>query len=288
MNSGVAEPVCVCCGESPLLPQWNDFLICPTCGVMRYQGGCTNEFLKTIYTQDYYQGKVYIDYEADAQIHKRTLQGHLFKVDRHLPKGGRLLELGCATGHFLELARRRYPNPLGIDISGFAVSQCRKKGLNALEGDFKEMAIQERFDAVCMWDTIEHLAQPREVLEKIASVLRPGGCLFLTTGDLGSWLARVQGVRWRQIHPPEHLFYFTKGSLRAICAQSGMEVVQFQYVTVYHHVGNSLKQLQRLGPGRFSGRIAGRLLRWLPRWLLDWTLPVRLFDTVFLVARKRA
>ena len=59
---------------------------------------------------------------------------------------------------------------------------------------------------MCLWDTIEHLAEPEAYLEKIAKSLPVGGWLFLTTGDIGSPMARARGSRWRMIHPPTHLY----------------------------------------------------------------------------------
>ena len=60
-----------------------------------------------------------------------------------------------------------------------------------------------------MWDTIEHLKRPDLFVQKAAADLRPGGLIALTTGDIGSLNARLRGARWRMIHPPTHLHYFS-------------------------------------------------------------------------------
>jgi SAM-dependent methyltransferase len=148
------------------------------------------------------------------------------------------------------------------------------------------MDLNERFDAVCFWDTIEHLPQPAETLERAAQVLRPGGYLFATTGDFGSLLARLQGLRWRQIHPPTHLFYFTRRSLRALCDRLGLSEVSFHTVTVHRRLGSALEALAQFHRRTFSGRLASVVSRLIPPRILDWSIPLNLGDTLFLAARK--
>ena len=60
--------------------------------------------------------------------------------------------------------------------------------------------------------------------EKAYEVLKPGGRLFLTTGDIGSWVARIQGPRWRLIHPPTHLHYFSKATITRLLTGLGFSV----------------------------------------------------------------
>jgi predicted SAM-dependent methyltransferase len=69
-------------------------------------------------------------------------------------------------------------------------------------------------DVITMFDVIEHLPQPREVLARCYRYLKPGGVIVITTGDFASIVARWAGAKWRLMTPPQHLWYFTKESLR--------------------------------------------------------------------------
>ena len=94
-------------------------------------------------------------------------------------------------------------------------------------------------------------------------------------------------LRWRQIHPPTHLFYFTRPSLSAMCRKLGFDVVSFATVTVNLRLRSALLNLHRIRPQTLAGRLAQRACRALPRFLLEACFPFNLGDTVLLVARRR-
>jgi SAM-dependent methyltransferase len=243
--------------------------------------------LKQYYQEDYFKGREYVDYLADKPAQQKTLRHHLRVVRRHVGSGGCLLEVGCAYGFFLELIREEYPGSLGVDVFSAGVAHARAQGLQALEGDLLSLHFDRRFDGVCLWDTIEHLPNPSKVIERSAELLEPGGHLFLTTGDFGALLPRLQGLKWRQIHPPTHLFYFTRPSFRELCGRVGLEVVRFSTVTVHRRLGSVLQSLENFYGRSLTGRVASFAARVTPRGVLNWNFPLNLGDTLCLVARKR-
>jgi SAM-dependent methyltransferase len=242
--------------------------------------------LKRHYGPDYFQGAEYVDYVGDRNVHLKTLSAHLRLVQCYVPRGGRILEIGCAHGFFLELIRELYPRSVGVDLSEAAVAEACKRNLDARAGDLSEMNFPDPFDAVCLWDTIEHLPRPFEVIQCASQLLKPGGCLFLTTGDFGAWLARWRGLKWRQIHPPTHLFYFTRSSLQKLSAKVGLKVDRFGTVTVYRRLGSAFQALERFRGDSLGGRLARIGLRAVPKGILDWGIPLNLGDTLYLAARK--
>ena len=195
--------------------------------------------------------------------------------------------MGCAYGFFLELIQRDYPRSVGVDVSAPGVEYARSKGLDAREGDLLAMRFEEPFDAVCLWDTLEHLPHPYEVIHAASGLLRTGGHLFLTTGDFGALLPRLQGLNWRQIHPPTHLFYFTRKALGKLCARVGLDVVRFGTATVHRRLGSVLQSLENFYGRSMTGRIASSTRRVLPAGLQNWYFPLNLGDTLYLVARKK-
>jgi SAM-dependent methyltransferase len=242
--------------------------------------------LEKLYEEEYFHGREYMDYEADKAAQQKTLARQLPLLRQFVPTGGRLLEIGCAYGYFLELIEKLYPRSVGVDIAAAAVAGARARGLDARAGELLEMSFDEPFDGVCLWDTIEHLPRPFEVVRRAGELLRPGGHLFLSTGDFGAWLPRWQGLKWRQIHPPTHLFYFTRPSLRALCGRVGLVVERFGTVRVYRRLRSALQALERFHSRAVTGRVASVLLRALPHRFLDWNMPLNLGDTLCLIARK--
>lgn len=136
-----------------------------------------------------------------------------------LPTGGRLLDVGCAHGYMLDAARERGFRPEGVEISP-AAEHARRNGypvVATLDGVAPGLA------AATLMDVIEHLERPREFLEKIGRLLEPGGRVLLATPDLGSAAASLLGPRWPH-YKPEHVTYFTAGSLSALLTRAGFRV----------------------------------------------------------------
>ena len=132
-----------------------------------------------------------------------------------------------------------------------------------------------------MWDTIEHLLSPDRFVAKAAADLKPGGYIAFTTGDIGSLNARLRGRRWRMIHPPTHLHYFSAATARRLLAAHGFEVVHMSHPGATRSVRSILYILLALRMGR-------------PRWyeaigrlpLARLSFALNLGDIMFVIARR--
>ena len=121
-------------------------------------------------------------------------------------------------------------------------------GLPVDNTDFIDAEIdQDSTDDVVIWDTIDHLQRPDLAVKKAAYVLKEGGSLPLTTGDIGSLLARIRGENWRLINPPTHLHYFNKDTIRRLLEDAGMEIMVINYVPVWRSLRQILYSLFVLG-----------------------------------------
>ena len=139
-----------------------------------------------------------------------------------------------------------------------------------------------QFDVVCMWDTIEHLAAPRQYLEHFAARMPAGALVAVTTGDINSLTARVQKGRWRLIHPPSHLQYFTRASLTQMLDRLGFTVRHVEYCGFSRSVRNMVHNVVALRWHR--PRLADRLCAWVPKGL---NLYLNLHDIMYVVAERR-
>jgi hypothetical protein len=100
-----------------------------------------------------------------------------------------------------------------------------------------------------MWDTIEHLLKPHLYLEKISRHTRPGGLIALTTGDIKSLNARLMKKKWRLIHPPTHVYYFSLDTLRRLLWRYGFEIIYHKHCGLYRSLDLALYQLLVLRSG---------------------------------------
>lgn len=200
-----------------------------------------------LYNEAYFSGDEYADYLRDRKVLERNFNARLKEV-RRFHTDGELIEIGCAYGYFLNLARR-YFSVRGFDISESALDHAKNEfGLPVENVEFVDANIERSSaDVIVMWDTIEHLLRPDLAVKKAADVLKQGGSLFLTTGDIGSILARMRGKNWRLIHPPTHLHYFNKETIRRLLEGFGFEITVIKYVPVWRSLRQILYSLFFIG-----------------------------------------
>ncbi len=126
---------------------------------------------------------------------------------------------------FLDVMRDHVAWAEGIDISVDAVAYAANTmNVRATVGDYLTYTSAERPDVIAMWDTVEHLRHPDRFIAKAARDLPVGGHLALTTGDMGSLNARWRGRRWRMIHSPTHLHYFSAQTMTRLLHRNGFDV----------------------------------------------------------------
>lgn len=184
--------------------------------------GCGMEFLPL----DYLPAASYSD-AADPyyleQEEDRIANAH--RLLELVPTGGRLLEIGCATGFLLRAARERGFDAVGVEMSEWASGIARDEyGLDVRTGKLEDARLEaESVDVVVLADVIEHLTDPAATVREIRRVLAPGGRLLLLTPDAGSAMARLFGVRWWGLLD-DHYFYFSRDTLRRFLENEGFAV----------------------------------------------------------------
>jgi 2-polyprenyl-3-methyl-5-hydroxy-6-metoxy-1,4-benzoquinol methylase len=207
---------------------------CIECSLTYVAEEVEQEQLHEYYGEAYYTGaqaKGYADYIGDRDSRKRHFRSLIPAIKRHLNVDSpRVLDVGCAAGFFLEVAREEGWEAQGIELSAFAAEYARSRlGLQVFTGTLAEAALPAgSFDLITFWDVIEHVPDPLAVLSEARRVLRPNGLVAVSTGDISGATALVYGRRWRLLAPPGHLFYFSRRTLFALLRHLGFEVLQWQ------------------------------------------------------------
>jgi 2-polyprenyl-3-methyl-5-hydroxy-6-metoxy-1,4-benzoquinol methylase len=201
----------------------------------------------------------YENYENDEPEIKKTFERRLplFLPPAHSNLRRQVLDIGCATGVFLEVMRERGWQTRGVELSEFGTMRSKKKGFDVFQGDLISAPFERAsFDLITLWDVIEHIPNPLIMLKTCYQLLKPDGYLILSTPDSSALLARLLGTYWLGFRSAgEHLYFFSRDTIRNYLSEAGFGVVKM------HAIGKYLKLdrlIRRLG---YYTRIFERLQR---------------------------
>ena len=292
--SGPEQESCNYCGGRSHTPLFFDFYPtisrCDACGLIFNAVLPSEEELEGIYTEEYYKSKDslrygYTNYLADRSNIVRTSERRLADIEK-IKQPGSLLDVGCAFGFFMDVARERGWTVSGVEISRFAAEYATGElGLRVERCSAEYCGYGSRaYDVITMWDLIEHLRDPAGTLRRLAGALKEDGILVLSTPDAESVPARVMGERWLgwQLRN-EHLYYFSQTTLERMLNAAGLEV--FRQGHIGKHVTFDLF-VDRLA---LYGRPAAALLRYFRRLFpAPWSFYVNPMDIICVYARLRS
>ena len=149
-------------------------------------------------------------------------------IRRHAPAARRLLDVGCGAGLFLKAAERAGWEVAGVELSTDAVTFARDRlALDVRAERAEAMSFPAKsFDVAVMSEVIEHLFEPRVVVEAIGRALKPGGLLVITTPNFDALSRYSLGVDWAVFSPMEHMYYFTERTLGRLLESCGFALVE--------------------------------------------------------------
>jgi 2-polyprenyl-3-methyl-5-hydroxy-6-metoxy-1,4-benzoquinol methylase len=187
-----------------------------------------------------------------------------------------LLDIGAASGIFLNLARNAGYRVTGIEPSAALVADAEKLyGLNLFCGTVEQFVASEKFAVITLLDVLEHVTDPGALLASVDRLLAPGGMLVIVTPDIDSLAARIMGGRWWH-YRVAHVNFFNRRSLEWLLAKNGFATVlrkRFAWNFSLYYL------LTRLLPSR-QGRALQKPLKKIH-------CKVQLFDSWEIYARKK-
>jgi 2-polyprenyl-3-methyl-5-hydroxy-6-metoxy-1,4-benzoquinol methylase len=202
---------------------------CHQCGLMYVNPRLRRDILWQRYADEYFQNEYLPQHGLyDEQRNYDRFAPVLKSIENFRPKSGRLFEFGAAIGLFLAAARRAGWEVAGNELSQFAADYAwRTFGISIVPGAAETLDLPgAAYDAVTMFETIEHVRSPRLVLHQAAKILRPGGLLVLSTPNIGGLSYFFLRSRWWIVAPREHIFYFSPGTVRHALTEAGFRVAR--------------------------------------------------------------
>ena len=199
------------------------------------------------------------------QVAHRRLRAIAEKLGR-APQEVRLLDVGCSRGQFVAAAAGAGFRAEGVEPAAHIAAAARACGLTIHQGLLEEQRFAAgSFDALTLFEVVEHLKNPRALLTECHRVLTPGGILLVSTGNAASWTVSFMGRRWDYFHIARdggHVSFFNPGSMRRLAENCGFAVERIETARVrFFEKADASRVLYT------AGKIAAELLN-LPARLL--------------------
>jgi len=285
---------CNLCGsrEARLLFRKNgtDFLQCRGCGLEWVHPLPDMENLRCLYSSPaYYNTDNISQYGYSEYVRNKHLYVNLFnrRLDEILlftgGETGRLLDVGCATGVLLELARLRGWEVHGVDVSTYATSIARDYyNLDVCTGELAGAGYpDDHFDVVVMDDLVEHVADPTALVQECRRILRPGGLLTLNTPNRAGLWHLFMGRRWFHYKQVEHTYFFSPAVMRDLLGRHGFQVLAIHPSSKIIDLNYAFGRLRY-----YNGGLSGLLLRTAGRLLVaSVTFPIRVGEMAVFARR---
>jgi 2-polyprenyl-3-methyl-5-hydroxy-6-metoxy-1,4-benzoquinol methylase len=238
---------------------------CDGCGLVRLVAG--SALRRDYWEDDAVALNVYSNDEVRAEMRQRH-ERYLPVIAQLRGRTGALLDVGCGIGNFLVAARDAGWKVAGLEVSEKAAAIARSRGFDVETGRLEESRWPSgTFDAVTLWDVVQHLEAPAVAMRIVHEKLKPGGVVFFETPDEDFWARSVARAIYaisqgridllRYFYIPGHKSYFTATTLGRLLEQAG-----FRTMGMWRDVTAPAKAHRKIAAWRLPAR--GLVLPLLP------------------------
>jgi SAM-dependent methyltransferase len=187
---------------------------------------------------DYYQSEDYISHtdskrnllEIAYQLVKQFSLKRKVKLVTRVNQGqGRILDVGCGTGDFLQACEQKGWSIAGIEPNEKARQLASTKtNFNDYQRTVEELIESNpgSFDVITMWHVLEHVPNLADFIDKIKSLLKPNGVLVVAVPNFKSWDAKHYNSYWAAYDVPRHLWHFSRKSMERIFSEFDMKILE--------------------------------------------------------------
>jgi 2-polyprenyl-3-methyl-5-hydroxy-6-metoxy-1,4-benzoquinol methylase len=202
--------------------------------------------------------------DRSSRLHRKILN-KIGRVTRLKPHETKLLDIGCSSGAFVAAAKEIGYVAMGVEPAVEPAKTAQKKGLNVIQGSLQELQLPENYyDVITLFEVIEHLKDPMELLQECKRILKAGGVMAISTGNTDSWTVDFMKQDWDYfMNHGGHISFFNPVSISLMARRAGFKVIKLQTRSV------SLYRRDQVSKLRFS---ISKILREVL------ALPAKLFD----------
>ena len=256
VDSRADVPSCPVCGRREWMLHLDKgahrYVRCEGCDLVRLDPFPTPEEAAALYGDEYFTAAAnvgYADYLADAPLHRRNGRSRVRRLGDPPPGASMLVDLGCAHGFTMLEAQSRGWEPVGVEMNDSARRSVVELGIRC-ERTVADLELEPgSVGAVTLFQVLEHLTDPVELLRWCSEVLHPDGKVVIETWDCESLVARAFGSRWQQASPPSVVWLFDRSSLGVLASVAGLRLARFRPSSKWVSAGLVGGQMQSRGAG---------------------------------------
>lgn len=242
---------------------------CGSCGLI-FLDPLPDRLRMRDHAEELYAAGVYGEYVGARELKLEHFRRRLARFADRVPRG-RLLDIGCSCGYFIEVARAAGYDASGVEFSRAAIAAAapgiRERISNGNVNDLSALAAGS-YDLVTAFDIIEHTEDPVDFLRQARRLLRKGGAIVISTPDTGHWLRPLLGCSWPMLQPLQHTVLFSRRAMATCLERAGFsvaatetayKVLSLDYLfdqlrDYFPRTHGWYEQLRRRGPARLLRR----------------------------------
>jgi len=210
----------------PPIGEMLNIVKCNNCGLVYLNSSLHLGETKKYYPQEYFsrlnlkrmdeRGKNRLDTKCKNRLNEIL----------YFKKSGKVLDIGCGDGYFLNYLKQKGWQVRGVEISEFAAQKIKEKyDIDIFCGELSQAGYpEEYFDVVSLFEVLEHLPDPSGTLLEVQRIIKKTGLLIMTVPNFDSLQRLLFGKYWHIIDPPRHLFYFSRTTLDNILKKSNFSL----------------------------------------------------------------
>ena len=183
------------------------------------------------------------------------------KISKLKPEPGKILDIGCATGEFLQKFREPNWQCTGVEVVEDARNKAKSKNI-AVYPSVDTLPQDSKFDIITMWHVLEHVHNLQDSVKKIESLLKKDGFLIIAVPNIDSFDAGKYGKNWIALDTPRHLYHFSTTTISKLMEHHNLQLIKKHSIILDILYNNLMsKNLSQTGFLKFSIILLKSLIR---------------------------
>ena len=220
---------------------------CPVCNSVDYftlfnkSGGtyvkcneCTMVFINPVFSEaalkEYYknldtgQGEIV---NNESAFYREIYTIGLNAINAHKAQGN-ILDIGCSTGFFLDIAKQNGWKTSGIELGKAEGEICKTKGHRLYDQPLEEITFSEKFDVITLWDVFEHILDGKKILQLLVDNLTSDGVIFMQIPSSGSLAAKMLKEKCNMFDGLEHVNLYNSKTIQFLAEKCNLKTLYLE------------------------------------------------------------